>query len=522
MGSQDSETMENLHQLRMQLEQLRVAQRDASLKSRREQTILKRFIGTLSHAHIGSHSRIDDKLIELRHELEHNKDISSLVPKFAILERLIGQKAVAMEKQQSSLEEQTRRSGETLQRVAGLPAQIKRDLRSILAYNDNNSLKLTDNAVKLLAIYERAIKIITSNSALTSKEPEISADSALLLTLGDELQNLITELDFDGEPGEQLFEIRSKLLTDASGNNLLELTLQVLRLVIDATKYERRTSEQFLERVNTSLSSSLKSNAQNLDQNQIYFEQRQIMSKELSDLVTTGQNSIANLQDLEDAKRTMNPLFAQLASLTERLQHAEAREQALLERMTHSNNQLESLYDVTQDYRRRLEDQSKRMLLDPLTKVYNRTALLDKLEIEYRRWLKNQHPLWVIIFDIDKFKSINHNFGYSAGDKALKIIAKTISSAVSNTDTVARFSGEEFVLIMPEQNEAHCQAKVREIQTKISNLPFKFRDQLITITLSAASTAFSHNDTPDEVLERLHKTIAHTQKLGPNQLAWKP
>ncbi|MGR5456871.1 GGDEF domain-containing protein, partial [Vibrio alfacsensis] len=68
MGSQDSETMENLHQLRMQLEQLRVAQRDASLKSRREQTILKRFIGTLSHAHIGSHSRIDDKLIELRHE----------------------------------------------------------------------------------------------------------------------------------------------------------------------------------------------------------------------------------------------------------------------------------------------------------------------------------------------------------------------------------------------------------------------------------------------------------------------
>ncbi|MGR5489091.1 diguanylate cyclase domain-containing protein, partial [Vibrio alfacsensis] len=81
-----------------------------------------------------------------------------------------------------------------------------------------------------------------------------------------------------------------------------------------------------------------------------------------------------------------------------------AREQALLERMTHSNNQLESLYDVTQDYRRRLEDQSKRMLLDPLTKVYNRTALLDKLEIEYRRWLKNQHPLWVIIFDIDKFK----------------------------------------------------------------------------------------------------------------------
>ncbi|GAL26954.1 GGDEF domain family protein [Vibrio variabilis] len=231
MSSQDSETLEHLHQLKVQLEQLRLAQRDASLKSRREQTILKRFISTLSNTHIGSHSRIDDKLIELRQELEHNKDISSLVPKFAILERLIGQRAATMEKQHVSLEEQTRRSGETLQRISGLPAQIKRDLRSVLAYNDKSSLKLTDNAVKLLAIYERAVKIITSNSALVSKEPEPSENSGILLSLNDELQNLITELDFDGEPGEQLFEIRYKLLTDSTGNQLLEHTLQVLRLV---------------------------------------------------------------------------------------------------------------------------------------------------------------------------------------------------------------------------------------------------------------------------------------------------
>jgi diguanylate cyclase (GGDEF)-like protein len=296
----------------------------------------------------------------------------------------------------------------------------------------------------------------------------------------------------------------------------------VLRLVIDATKYERRTSQQFLEQVNGSLSSSLKNNSQNLDQSQIYFEQRQNMSKELHNLVSSGKRGIASVQDLEEAKRAMTPLFAQLASLTERLQHAEVREAALIEQMAHNKNQLEALYDNTQDYRRRLEDQSQRMLLDPLTKVYNRTALLDKLEIEYRRWLKNQHPLWVVVFDIDKFKSINHNFGYSAGDKALKIIAKTIANSVDKTDTVARFSGEEFILIMPEQNEATSLAKVREIQKKVSNLPFKFRDQLLTITLTATSALFSQNDIPEDVLERLHKTLSHTQKLGPNQLAWNP
>ncbi|MGF1775496.1 GGDEF domain-containing protein [Vibrio nomapromontoriensis] len=522
MGPSESDTLEQLHLLKVQLEQLRLAQRDASLKSRREQTVLKRFISTLSRAHIGSHPRIDEKLIELRHELEHNADISSLIPRFAILERLIAQKSAAVDKQDTSLDEQLRRSGETLQRVSGLPAQIKRDLRAVLTYSDNHSFKKTDNAIKLLNIYDRAIKIITSNSALTLKEPDAKPNNHhLLLGLNEELQNLITELDFEGESGEQLLEIRAKLLMEISGDALLELTLNVLRLVIDATNYERKTSEQFLEQVNVSLSNSLKNGTQNLDQNQVYFEQRQQIHQELGSLVTTSQSNISQSQDLETVKRTMEPVLAQLASLTERLQHAEMREQALLDRMQYNNNQLENLFDVTQDYRRRLEDQSKRLLTDPLTKVYNRTALLDKLELEYRRWLKNQHSLRLVILDIDKFKSINHNFGYSAGDKALKIIARTIANTVADTDTVARFSGEEFILIMPEQNDVHCQKVVQEIQSKISNLPFKFRDQLITITLSAASTEFNQNDTPNEALERLNQILIQTKKLGPNQFAWK-
>ena len=259
----------------------------------------------------------------------------------------------------------------------------------VLTYSDKHSFKKTDNAIKLLAIYEKAVKIITSNSALTPKEPDTKPNNHhLLLGLNEELQNLITELDFEGESGEQLLEIRAKLLMEISGDALLELTLNVLRLVIDATNYERKTSEQFLEQVNVSLSNSLKNSTQNLDQNQVYFEQRQQIHQELGSLITTSQTNINQSQDLETVKRTMDPVLAQLASLAERLQHAEMREQALLDRMQYNNNQLENLFDVTQDYRRRLEDQSKRLLTDPLTKVYNRTALLDKLELEYRRWLK--------------------------------------------------------------------------------------------------------------------------------------
>ncbi|WP_411016543.1 hypothetical protein, partial [Salmonella sp. ZJJH19_0094] len=77
--------------------------------------------------------------------------------------------------------------------------------------------------------------------------------------------------------------------------------------------------------------------------------------------------------EINALKNTLNPLMSELASLSERLTLAEAREQALIERMDYTKNQMETLFEVTQDYRRRLEDQAQRMLQDPLTKVYNRT-----------------------------------------------------------------------------------------------------------------------------------------------------
>ncbi|KOO09897.1 diguanylate cyclase, partial [Vibrio xuii] len=144
----------------------------------------------------------------------------------------------------------------------------------------------------------------------------------------------------------------------------------------------------------------------------------------------------------------LTPLLNQLNSLSERLRHAEQREQALLDHMEHGKDQLEALFELAQDSRRRLDEQKQRIQLDPLIKIYNRTAFNDKLEIEYRRWIRNQHDLHLVLLDIDGFSAINDSFGYTAGDKALKIIARTIKSTLTDGDIVARFGGEEFILIL--------------------------------------------------------------------------
>ncbi|PJC86519.1 GGDEF domain-containing protein [Vibrio sp. HA2012] len=511
----------DLNQLKLQLEQAKMRHRNASFKFTREQRVLKRVIAKLSETCLGYHDELDKCVLTLKTALEQQHDISRLLPHMAVLERLLKKNTYKMEKQKSHLDERVRQSGETLQRIPGLPAQLKRDLRNLLSFPSIKNNKQLDNAIRLLGIYERAIKIIMSNSAHTLNHGMAGISKELQNRLSEELQSLINELDFSGESGDLLADIRIKLLSGINFEELIDITLQILKLVIQGTHFERKTSEQFLNNVNDSLSGAIKINNQCLEQSASYAGHRREMHQELTSLASTSQDYLHKATSIEEAKAATKPLFEQIAMLTERLQHNEQRELALLDRMRYSKNQLEALFELTHDYRRRLEDQSQRMQLDPLTKVLHRTAFMEYLETEYHRWIRAQHPLHIILLDMDNFKSINDSFGYSAGDKALKIIARTLTNVMREQDILARFSGEEFIAILPDINQPTCQTLLNTLQGTINKLPFKFREQSITVGVSISASTFKDSDTPEEVMERLNLGLKEAKQKGYNQIVWK-
>lgn len=521
MGVSEHNIDGELLALKLQLEKLNLTQRDSSFKFTREQRILKRLVGSLTSACQTENLSLNKKLIELRKALENNTIISELIPKLALMERELKQQTLTMEKQNTNLDHQIRHGGETLLRVPGLPSKLKRELRDLLSYSGATSLPKAEQALKLLDLYERSVKIITSNPDLAVNDIERAAEKELLLRLSEELQVLISELDFDGDAGDRLLDIRAKLLVGVTNNHLLELTLDVLRLVIDGTKHERKASEKFLEQLNTSLATHLKSTAQNVEQSHNYFVHRQEMNLELSQLVGKSQTTLRDSQDINQLRSSLNPMLSQLQSLTERLMHAEKREQALIEHMEFTHNQMEALQETALEYRRRLDEQTERMHQDPLTGVYNRAAFHERLELEYHRWIKSQHELRIILFDIDNFRNINEKFGYSAGDKALKIIARTLAKEMSGNETIARFSGEEFIVIMPEHASEEIYKQIQRVQYTIKSLPFKFKQESLTITLSAASVAFRENDTPEEIMDRIYRAMTETKKQGINTINWK-
>ncbi|MGF1726049.1 diguanylate cyclase [Photobacterium nomapromontoriensis] len=503
--------------LKLRLDQAQLSYRDASLKSRREIVILKRLISRLSIACRGLDDELDEKLTALRHDLEQHKDISALIPRLAVVERLVTRLANFAEKEHQQLNQQVHQSCEVLRRFHGLPAQLKRDLRNLQAQQGNSLADSHKHAIRLMTLYDRALKLVALSN-VESNPAAINHDLQLKLT--SELQNLISELDFDGDAGDKLLSIRNQLLHGVEPSTLIELSLSVLRLVLDGTHHERRSSQQFLEQLNSDLAKLQRTTQQSADQSNVIYDHRTEMTNELASLAGSIRTGLQEQRNLDNWRPELTELTKELLVLAERNKALEKREAELLEQLNHNESKIFSLYEQTQDYRQRLHDQERRMFLDNLTSVYNRAALNERLELEYRRWLRYQHPLCVAMIDIDGFKGINENFGHFAGDKVLKIIARTLNKNLEDTDFIARFGDDEFVLILPDVTEEHRNKRLSNIREAVTQLPFRFRDKNVTISVSVGATIFEGNDTPTDIIERTEKALFSARSTGVNRLLW--
>ncbi|WP_410000090.1 diguanylate cyclase [Photobacterium sp. TY1-4] len=507
-----------MSKLRLRLDQAQLTYRDASLKARREIVILKRLLSRLSVACRGLDSELDQKMDQLRTELEQQRDVSRLIPRLAVIERLVIRQASFIDQENQQLAQQCRQSGETLKRLHGLPPQFKRQLRNLLSQPSDTLAQTHHQTIRLLALYERALKMTAVSSDVLDKKNALEHD--LLLQLNAQLQQLISELDFEGDAGDKLLTIRNQLLHGVAPQALVELSLEVLRLVVDGTRRERQSSQQFLDGVNSDLATLQKTTSQSVEQSSTLYEHRSTMTGELTELAGQIRQGLQDQDNLEHWRPTLTTLTKELLVLAERHRALEKREKALIEQLGYNQNKITHLFEQTQSYRHRLQDQERRMFLDNLTRVYNRAACNERLEHEYRRWLRYQHPLCVALIDIDQFKEINDSYGHLAGDKMLKIIARAIRQQLGETEFLARFGGDEFMVILPDASEESRNKTLSKIREAITQLPFRFREQNVSVTVSIGATVFDGNDTPSDILERTDKALQSARHAGKGRILW--
>ena len=153
---------------------------------------------------------------------------------------------------------------------------------------------------------------------------------------------------------------------------------------------------------------------------------------------------------------------------------------------------------------------------DMLTGIPNRQAYEERIGNEIARCRRYESPLCLVVWDVDKFKAVNDNYGHAAGDKVLKVVAETLDKHIRATDFLARFGGEEFVLLLPEiglEAAAQVANKLREI---IAETPFHFRDSRVAVTISGGVARLKKDEPANDFFERADKALYAAKEKGRN------
>ena len=171
-----------------------------------------------------------------------------------------------------------------------------------------------------------------------------------------------------------------------------------------------------------------------------------------------------------------------------------------------------------QGYREHLEEQRLKALIDPLTGLPNRAAWGERLAHEVEQWQAHGNPLLIAMLDLDHFKRINDGYGHLAGDKVLKIVAAQLRKHLRPNDFIARFGGEEFVLLIPDTTLAMGLQVLEKLRAAIAACPFHFKGEPVTLTCSIGLAPFKLADRSEQVLKRADEALYRAKDNGRNRI----
>jgi diguanylate cyclase (GGDEF)-like protein len=163
----------------------------------------------------------------------------------------------------------------------------------------------------------------------------------------------------------------------------------------------------------------------------------------------------------------------------------------------------------------------KQALTDALTDLPNHRAVMDQLNKEVGRAQRYDHPFSLLFFDTDRFKRVNDTYGHAVGDLVLQQIGACARNILRGGDTLGRFGGEEFVLLLPEADSSEASMIAESIRAAVASHPIATAEVpggiLITVSIGIA-TYLVDGDTPEMLLQQADEAMYLSKRLGRNQV----
>lgn len=155
-------------------------------------------------------------------------------------------------------------------------------------------------------------------------------------------------------------------------------------------------------------------------------------------------------------------------------------------------------------------------MTDALTKLFNRRKMHAILEQEAIRFEREPNPFLIAITDIDRFKKFNDNYGHICGDYVLKEISLLMDQTLRKQDSVARWGGEEFLIMLPNTKLVDGIKVVEKLRKKIADTKYRFEGNEFKVTLTFGVTEFDGSASIESCINRADEMLFAGKKRGRN------
>lgn len=503
-----------------------------------QSSMLIEFINKLTQVSKGMDIKLDNRLAQLRGLLTTSAPITDIELKITEISKLLQKHTATNAHNLAELHQAFNKAGLNLQKINGLPNDLRRKLRGLLTETQATKESLTQYTpllTQLLAFYTIALDVktgtqsnIENSSTLQPQHTPINGSTVTSPTSSNvnaalikQVSNCLSQLNLSTQYTQDLLAIHKKLLKDTTNDDVLQHFIEIFDVIAADLRQERNSATTFLNSLNETLTTVQNAVKKTLSTCEKTQHSNDLINVKLQSQLLDMTGSVAKAMSLDQVKVDINSKLSNIAATLEKKAQFEQQSQlALSNQLKDMADKVKKLEEQSQKFEKKLADQQRKSMNDALTKLSNRAAFDEYFTKAMVRFHHQPFDLSLVVMDVDDFKNINDSYGHTAGDKTLQVIANTIQKHVSNDAFVARYGGEEFVLIYTRQKESDLIKELNTINKNIARLPFKFKNNKVSITLSIGVTHITKDDNIHTAFERADEAMYKAKSQGKNQVIY--
>ncbi len=220
---------------------------------------------------------------------------------------------------------------------------------------------------------------------------------------------------------------------------------------------------------------------------------------EHTDKLSESEKNLEEIVNLEDTIKKSKRLVGEIAAIKDANKLLKKHINRISNIVNHELGMIEKMENVA--------------LRDYLTGTGNRQLFDMDLKGEMSRSKRYNRNVSILMLDLDDFKHVNDNYGHVAGDKVLQSVVNYTKSNIRASDSVYRYGGDEFIVLLPETDSRQATDVGKKILNSLNNLKYKYKGTLFRVTSSCGMTVINKNDSIETVLERLDNALYNVKRV---------